>query len=275
MKSLKDTAKILFTTNRLFPVNARRRRELFNEAEAKGMDSIPLFIINYNRLDCLKVLIDRLEEMGTTNINIIDNNSTYEPLLEYYDTLPYRIFRLDRNWGYKVFWECPIFEEYRKSFYILTDSDVVPVDACPRDYKYRLFTLLKKYPRLSRAGLSLKIDDLPKGGMFTEEVLGWEKQFFRLRMPGENAYLANIDTTFAMYAPSNIVTRTRSYSSVRTGYPMEAKHLPWYKMKGEVTEEDKYYSAHKTNGWWDANAGTATPDTEWQKEDFLKTIGKK
>ena len=46
---------------------------------------IPIVINNFNRLGYLKRLIASLESRGYKNIHIIDNNSTYPPLLEYYE----------------------------------------------------------------------------------------------------------------------------------------------------------------------------------------------
>ena len=266
MGKVKRYIQKLATTNRVFVSNKRERRIAFEQAEKLGVNSIPIFIINYNRLDCLKKLIARLEELGTTNINIIDNASTYPPLLEYYDQTDYKVFRLDKNWGHMVFWNCDIFKDYRDGFFVLTDSDVVPTEDCPNTYLETFLALLKKYPRLRKVGFSLKLDDLPEDGILSKDAITWESQFYERPLPKDNAYIALIDTTFAMYAPERIVTKTISYVSLRTASPIEARHLPWYKRKEDITEEDVYYSQNKENGWWDAAAGNITPDTEEEKE---------
>lgn len=272
MGRIKNALKVAATTSRVAINNPAERKRIIDKTEKNGINNIPIFIINFNRLECLKALVKRLEQLNLTNINIIDNASTYGPLLEYYDATPHNVIRLKKNWGHRVFWECPDFEKDRKSFYVLTDSDVVPTEDCSADFMKEFFRLLKKYPRLERVGFSLKIDDLPEDGIFTDEVIGWESQFYSIFLKAENAYLANIDTTFAMYAPQNIVTKTASYSSMRTGYPLEARHLPWYKREGEITEEDVYYSEHKSNGWWNVEAGTVTPDTDEEKRELEKAI---
>ena len=45
---------------------------------------LPIVIINRDRLTCTKQLIERLLEKHCDNIYILDSNSTYEPLLDYY-----------------------------------------------------------------------------------------------------------------------------------------------------------------------------------------------
>ena len=46
--------------------------------------NIPIIINNRNRLTYMKMLISSLEKRGYNNIYIIDNDSTYPPLLDYY-----------------------------------------------------------------------------------------------------------------------------------------------------------------------------------------------
>ena len=73
--------------------------------------SIPIIINNYNRLTSLKILISSLEKMGYKNLFIIDNASTYPPLLEYYNTCPYKVFRLNNNVGYLALWKTDMIQD--------------------------------------------------------------------------------------------------------------------------------------------------------------------
>jgi hypothetical protein len=168
---------------------------------------------------------------------------------------------LKKNWGYKVFWDCPEFEVYRNNFYILSDPDIEPVEECPNDFVERFFELLKKYPFLRKVGFSLKIDDLPSGGVFSDQVLQWEKRFYKTYRKKDDAFYAVLDTTLALYMPDCIATR-RFGEALRTNFPYQARHTPWYKDSSKVTEEDEYYASHKTNGWWNVIEGKMTPDKE-------------
>lgn len=234
----------------------------FLEQEKMGMESIPIFIVSYNRLSYLKKLIENLEKRNYTNIYIIDNNSSYPPLIEYYNDIPYKIFRLNENLGHMAFWKSNIFNKYRNNFYIVTDPDVIPIDDCPNDFIYKFFKYLEQYPFVRKVGFSLKIDDLPKDSIFNKNIIEWEKQFYQKPI-NDDIYFANLDTTFALYLPDNLYNFKNFYRAIRTAYPYAARHLPWYKKTNELTEEDQYYSKHKTNGWWDPVKGFAKDEDRY------------
>ena len=228
------------------------RAMLFESREKKGLDKIPIFLVSYNRLSYLKSTIARLEEMGKTEIIIIDNASTYPPLLEYYKTVPYEIIYMDNNYGHMVFWEQPMFAKYREDFYILSDPDVIPAPHCPDDFVEKMFYILKKYPNIRKVGFSLKIDDFPPNGAFGPSVINWEKQFYKHKIKKDNVFLAMLDTTFALYVPDCLTGKNQSfYAAMRTGYPYEAQHLPWYRILGDITEEDEFYNKTTILSGWD------------------------
>ena len=53
-------------------------------------NSIPVIIINYNRCQTLMQMVEWLQNLNDkVSIIIVDNASTYPPLLEYYDCLLY------------------------------------------------------------------------------------------------------------------------------------------------------------------------------------------
>ncbi|HWA33283.1 MAG TPA: hypothetical protein VG737_04090, partial [Cyclobacteriaceae bacterium] len=58
---------------------------------------IPIIINNFNRLTFPVLLIQFLEKCGYNKIVILDNYSTYPPLLEYYRTCPHEVIRSKRN----------------------------------------------------------------------------------------------------------------------------------------------------------------------------------
>jgi len=78
--------------------------ELINPSQIIDYKRIPIIINNFNRLTYLKELIQSLEQRGYSNIYIIDNLSTYQPLLDYYESCRYRIFRLKKNLGSYALW---------------------------------------------------------------------------------------------------------------------------------------------------------------------------
>jgi len=203
--------------------------------------NVPLFIISFNRVSYIRKVIDSLECRGFQNITIIDNASTYEPLISYLDNSPHRVVRLRQNFGHLALWRSGQFTDIiEREKFILNDSDVAPSGDCPVDIAEVLDEVLERYPRHTKAGLSLRIDDLPDFYAFKDQVLAWEKPFWETVLD-DGHYEAAIDTTFALYRPGVQCDEERWWRSIRTAPPYSAVHLPWYQNTGNITAEDAYY----------------------------------
>ncbi len=227
------------------------RRKAFLKQEQEGMFTIPVFVISFNQLTYVKQMVEGLEKMGCRRIIIIDNASTYKPLLEYYTTIDHEVIRMDKNWKHTVFWDAPELQKFRNDFYVVTDPDL-DISQCPSDSIRVLFDVLKKYPYIRKAGFSLRLDDLPEDTESYQNIMAWEQQFNRFYDRKRNIYFAKIDTTFALYLPESLVLNENFFSAVRTGAPYQARHLPWYKRPAEATNEDIFYYDHKDEkvGHW-------------------------
>jgi hypothetical protein len=204
---------------------------------------IPIIINNRNRLTFMMELISSLEIRGYENIYIIDNNSTYPPLLEYYSKCQYNIFRLKQNIGHLAIWETDIYKSFINDYYVYTDPDVVLIEECPDDFLSFFVESLKKFRYTPKVGLSLKIDDLPDCFSKKQDVIGWEKQFFQTK-ENEFLYVAPVDTTFALYRPWARNGANSAYKTFRSAYPYMARHKPWYIDNSNLSEEEKYYIEH-------------------------------
>lgn len=228
-----------------YPLYARfyRIREILSPSRFKSGKEIPVIINNFNRYTMLVKLIKALEKRNYTNIYIIDNNSTYPPLLEYYKGCPYKIFRLDKNLGFKALWKSKISKQLCNDYYIYTDSDVVPIEECPDNFIDKMFTLLKKYKYAYKIGLSLRIDNLPNHYKFKQKVIDAEKMD-HLTKNEDDLYRRATDTTFALYRPRVKLSRSRYAEAYRTSYPYQAEHLPWYMNSDNLPEEELYYIEH-------------------------------
>ena len=119
-------------------------REIISPSLIRDAKEIPIIINNFNRLTTLRLLTETLTACGYTNIYILDNASTYPPLLEYYKTCPFTVFHLNQNLGFKALWESPLKKRFCNDYYIYTDSDVIPSDYCPKDFIDYFFKELKK-----------------------------------------------------------------------------------------------------------------------------------
>src|SRR5690606_19323677 len=139
---------------------------------------IPIFLIAFNRLEALQLLVSWLERAGYTNIHIIDNDSTYPPLLTYLATCPHTVHRMDKNYGHLVLWDSGRFDDIiGHQNFVLSDCDILPDESCPQNVEERLAAVLERYPNFTKTGLSLRIDDLPDHYSLKAQVQEWEAPF--------------------------------------------------------------------------------------------------
>ncbi len=209
---------------------------------------IPIIINNKNHLTYLKRLISSLEKRGYKNIHIIDNASTYPPLIEFYNHTKYNVFRLPNNVGFCALWDTYVFDQFKDQYYVYTDSDLEIIEECPDDFMVVMHYLLNRYS-LGKIGFSLLADDLPDYYENKNEVQSWEKRF-QENVVERLALLADVDTTFALYKP-NSFGYAGMLPAFRTRFPYSARHLPWYENTQSLTPEQLYYYKNaKTSSHW-------------------------
>ena len=205
---------------------------------------VPIFINARDRLGVMKKLIDWLLDAGYRKLIILDNASTYPPLLEYYNSLEsdsrVKIIRLGKNFGYKALWLSGILEQLKiVTPYVYTDPDVLPIEHCPKDFIKELIKILETNHELRKVGFGLVWENIT---FFDKEnAQNYESKFYDGTRVGDNSYFAQVDTTFALY--SNV----RHYSlrfSLRTTGNLRAYHLPWYFDYDNLPDDEKYYIEH-------------------------------
>lgn len=193
-------------------------------------------IINFNRLLLPVKLAEWVAQRGVEPV-FIDNNSTYPPLLEYYQSCPFRVLRLVSNYGHTVLWQYPVLETLNiKERFIYTDPDL-DLSGVPDDFLEVMNEGLNRYPNYSKCGLSLEINDLPdtEEGNFIR--VGPEAPYWN--RPLDDLYFhADTDTTFALY---QYPIGPYGHSAIRTNRPYTAKHIPWYYTKIEDLPDDEQY----------------------------------
>lgn len=215
---------------------------------------IPVFIVNRNRHAALRRLVEWLKDCGSEQVVILDNQSTYAPLLAWYDRLPpgVQVQRFDRNLGPYAFWKHGLHRTLGLP-YVFTDSDLVPADFCPPDLIDRLRETLCRHPDAGKAGPSLRIDNLPACYPQAEMVYRWESQFWEQPV-AHRLYAAPLDTTFALYPAG--VDFTRDERNLRLGHPYTLEHTPWYVDEAALSQEELHYRAHTSrefSHWSGAN----------------------
>lgn len=216
--------------------------QLWAKKPTNPKTDIPIIINNFNQYDFLLRLITSLEKRGYSNIHIIDNASTYPPLLEYYRHTPYKVYKLGKNLGFKAFWKSGIYKKFLNSYFVYTDPDLEIVEECPDDFMQHFYDLLQKYPLAAKIGFSLKIDDIPAYYPSKENVRNWESAFW-IKEVEPGLFRAPIDTTFALYRPYTRYTGENWVDmAYRTAFPYMARHLPWYSDPGNLSENEIFYS---------------------------------
>jgi hypothetical protein len=221
------------------------------------MKSTPIFINAKDRKTCLQTLIERLIAQGYWNIHIINTWSTWPPMLHYLKSLRFPVYHCQPRPAVKdALWNCEILKlsGYRGSHFVYTDCDVVPDENCPDDWMKRLYDLLEKYPSFKKAGLGLRIDDLPECYALKGEVVAHESQFWNTVLEPD-VFSAQIDTTLALYRPDTVGL----CDAIRTGGKYVARHLPWYYDSGHQSEEHVYYLDH-----------LAKNSTMWSRKEIAK-----
>jgi len=216
----------------------------FGKMKSKGgnnLNNTPVIINNFNRLETLHKLIEWLKRFGLHNYYVIDNNSTNPALLKYYQSSGVRVFTLEENCGPFALWKTKIRDLFCEDYYIYTDSDIVPVDDCPKDFLKQFYQILKSRIDIAKVGFSLKTDDLPDHCPFKKQITEFEGQFTQSdrKSPDGNYYFAQVYTTFALYKPH--MGGGINLPAVRTLAPMEARHLPWYSDPKKFSAEERFY----------------------------------
>jgi hypothetical protein len=192
------------------------------------MSTLPIVVIAWNNLFFVKRFIAQLLRLPNPII-ILDNNSEYTPLLDYYGSIKQEIGdridirRLDQNYGHKVY---QILGHTLPDVYILSDPDLQLNQDMPINVGEQLLRISNRY-RSGRIGLALDISDHAKfiDGSYGRLVYSIESGYYRTALPDPEyqLYRAPTDTTFCL------INRMYNESIViRVGGVFTAKHLPWY-----------------------------------------------
>lgn len=223
---------------------------MFNKTirkQLRNLPSIPVIIVNFNQLFYLKKLVDFFLKRKFENIIIIDNLSTYPPLLEYYKTLKgVNVEYMDDNYGHMVFFENKeLQEKYGQGFYVLTDADIVPNENLPEDFMKRMVeVIIAEFNHITKVGFALMTEDIPNTYPFKMQVINWEKKFWEISYPkSTESYCAKIDTTFAIYKPRypEMFNDIEFLKGIRIAGDFTARHGGWYLDPLNLTDEQKYY----------------------------------
>ena len=211
------------------------------------MKNIPIVILNRDRLYPLMEQVEALRKKGYNNITIIDNRSTYGPLLEWYNTVGVDVFynNITENSCHAfrdlVQMQHPKFLDIIKDWFVFNDSDIIPLDTVPDDYIEHLIGFATKYNK-AKVGMSIKIDDIDLNYPLNAWVHSYESGYWTngiMDESGTELYPHPVDTTFAVHAPGTIPTW--SNNTFRAGVPYIVKHAPFYYDPNNLPDDEKHY----------------------------------
>jgi hypothetical protein len=209
---------------------------------------VPVFIICRDRVESLRQLVAWLERAGCDDLHLVDNASTYPPMLEYLEQTPHDVIRLDENLGAFALWRSVLPERGVEDRFVCSDPDIVPIEECPLDAIDYFGEILDRYPRAVKAGFGLRIDDIPDHYAMKDEVAVIERYNWE-RPIAPRLYEGFIDTTFALYR--GLEDAFTIEPAIRTGYPYLARHTTWYLDENDLPEEERHYRANSTRTpWW-------------------------
>ena len=220
--------------------------EKYFDSENINFKNIPIFINSRDRVEVLKKIVSWLLEKKYNNIYILDNDSSYLKLKEYYDSLSQNsnvtIFYLRKNMGHMALWRSGILEKLNiKTPYIYTDPDVIPIEECPDDFIKKFLEILNNNLLIKKVGFGIKYDDI--SFFDKEKIIKLEQSHLDCPLDGEQ-FFAPIDTTFAVYRNIRYYTFRES---IRMGYPYLIKHLPYYFDYDNLSEDELYYIKNADN----------------------------
>lgn len=199
-----------------------RKERNFDNAE------IPIVIIAYNNLTFVKSFVEQCRRL-TNKIIILDNNSSYMKIHEYYDNLKnVEVRRLKQNYGHKVY---QTLANTLPSIYILSDADLLLHSEMPNDVIKHLIKISNRC-QAGRVGLALDISDSDKfiQGNGRKAIIDEQLLYNRDVIFDEDYKLfkADIDTTFVLINYNYDQSRRIRVAGMKGTTNFTAKHLPWY-----------------------------------------------
>jgi glycosyltransferase involved in cell wall biosynthesis len=200
------------------------------------MAEITVVINNRNRLTTTKNMVDKLLHLNPEeDIIIIDNDSSYPPLLKWYNEVINKVEIVPcKNEGHLALWSTGLYKSLGK-FFVYTDSDIQLNENFPKDWKERMFQTWLKYEK--KVALAIRTDDLPDHYRYKNQVIRNEGRWW-LNELEPNIFQADTDTTFFMMENFG----DNQYDSVRISQPdMICRHAPWYHDLTSLDDEETYY----------------------------------
>ena len=233
--------------------------------------NVPVIIPAFNTVTYVRDTVRQLRERGVRRIRIIDNASTYGPMLEYLAAPEdgVEVLRLGSNEGPRhVLLDKRMFDDLPEVFCV-TDPDLLFNADMPADFLEQLLDVTERMA-VGKAGLALDISEpesmRPESfrvGDKDWKIWNWEAQFWQSPVGatrgGDIAYSASIDTTFALYN-KRFFRPEKYWDAIRVGGRFTCKHRPWYPESGLHIEEELFYRETSKHSYYLQSKAIETKD---------------
>jgi hypothetical protein len=200
-------------------------------------------IIGYNQPTYIKKMVNQLEKY-TNDIIIIDNCSTYTPLLEYYKEYKYTLLRQNKNYGHEVYKNI-FMDKVVGPIYILTDPDIEFNKNLPNNFIEELVNI-SNYYQAERVGFALlyntndiRNECIHQGKSITNlESVNW---IYKFLYKDYEIYSGKIETTTCL------INRNNKGDHYRIAGNYTCKHKPWHKNFEKEMPYEEYYNYLNNN----------------------------
>ena len=212
---------------------------------------IPFYVVTFNRINGLKNATEFVNRSSIPlELIVLDMGSTWEPFLEYRDSLGVQIYKFPYGMGPRDLWTSGELARLGTGGFFLADGDIDYSDVDSHAAE-TMIELSQKCPWFPKVGLSLRISDLPsdyEGNRIREWAKGdWAVPWDR------KTYLTGLDTTTAYYPRRDETFYYRP--ALRIADKFQAVHYPWYERQENYDDEARFYTGLASANISSAQAG--------------------
>ena len=245
---------------------------------------IPVYIPTFNNPTYTNNFINQLERLNLSMITVVDNASTYPPMVKLLHEISskYELIRLNENRGPHLLIRDLNYYEKLPNYFILSDPDIEISRNIPEDFVKTLIEVSEEF-KIGKVGLALAIpndEELLEKFIYMDgekrSLIEWEEQFWENEVGktshGDSIFLTTLDTTFALYNKKYFNLEDR-YKSLRIGGRYTSKHLGSYAKTIVPQEENEYYLSNTRYSYYAGKLNDdASPVFEITVHEFTKMV---